>query len=64
MDHKLLDILVCPVCKGRLQFNADKTGLICRAEKLVYPVKDGIPIMLESEASLLNETPSSASSHA
>ncbi len=56
MDHKLLDILVCPVCKGRLQFNAEKTGLICRAEKLIYPIEDGIPLMLESKAQPLNET--------
>lgn len=50
MDHKLLDILVCPICKGRLQLNADKTGLVCRADKLVFPIDDGIPIMLESQA--------------
>lgn len=50
MDHKLLDILVCPLCKGRLQMNVDKTGLICRADKLVFPVHDGIAVMLESEA--------------
>ncbi len=53
MDHKLLDILVCPICKGRLQMNADKTGLVCRADKLVFPIHDGIPVMLESEASPL-----------
>ncbi|MCD8494304.1 MAG: Trm112 family protein [Burkholderiaceae bacterium] len=50
MDHKLLDILVCPICKGRLQINADKSGLICRADNLVFPIDDGIPIMLESQA--------------
>ena len=50
MDHKLLDILVCPICKGRLQLDADKTGLICRADKLTYPIEDGIPLMLESKA--------------
>lgn len=50
MDHKLLDILVCPVCKGRLQINADKTGLVCRADKLVFPIDDGIPVMLQSQA--------------
>lgn len=50
MDHKLLDILVCPVCKGRLQMNAEKTGLICRADKLEFPIDDGIPIMLASQA--------------
>ena len=50
MDHKLLDILVCPICKGRLQLTADRQGLICRADKLVFPIEDGIPIMLESRA--------------
>lgn len=55
MDHKLLDILVCPICKGRLQFNADKTGLICRADKLIYPIEDGIPLMLETKAHPLLE---------
>jgi len=57
MDHKLLDILVCPICKGRLQMNADKSGLVCRADKLVFPIEDGIPVMLESEAKPLeNDT--------
>ena len=55
MDHKLLDILVCPICKGRLQFNAGKNGLICRAEKLIYPIEDGIPLMLESQAQPFSE---------
>ncbi|UOD49245.1 Trm112 family protein [Orrella daihaiensis] len=54
MDHKLLDILVCPVCKGRLQMNADKSGLICRADKLEYPIDDGIPIMLQAQAKRLD----------
>jgi uncharacterized protein YbaR (Trm112 family) len=61
MDHKLLDILVCPVCKGRLQINATKTGLVCRADKLVFPIEDGIPIMLQSQSKPLDsETASSA----
>lgn len=50
MDHKLLDILVCPICKGRLQINHEKTGLICRADHLIFPIEDGIPVMLESQA--------------
>jgi len=50
MDHKLLDILVCPVCKGRLQLNAEKTGLICRADGMLYPIEDGIPMMLVESA--------------
>ena len=60
MDHKLLDILVCPICKGRLQLNADKTGLVCRADKLVFPIDDGIPVMLESQAKPLTQDVSMA----
>ncbi len=56
METRLLDILVCPVCKGRLQVNADKTELICRADRLAFPVRDGIPVMLEPEARVLTES--------
>jgi uncharacterized protein YbaR (Trm112 family) len=49
-DDRLLGILVCPRCKGALQFDSPETGLICRACCLAYPVRDGIPIMLEAEA--------------
>jgi len=44
------------VCKGRLQVNADKTELICRADRLAFPVRDGIPVMLEPEARVLTES--------
>lgn len=50
MDHHLLDILVCPICKGRLQLNTERDALICRADKLAFPIEDGIPVMLESRA--------------
>lgn len=50
MNRKLLDILVCPVCKGRLQHQGDADELVCRACRLAYPVRDGIPVMLEDEA--------------
>ena len=50
MDSKLLDILACPVCKGPLTWHPDAQQLVCRAERLAYPVRDGIPVMLESEA--------------
>ena len=56
METRLLDILVCPVCKGRLQVNADKTELICRADRLAFPGRDGIPVMLEPEARVLTES--------
>jgi len=55
MDSKLLDILVCPICKGPLVLNKEKTELICRPDRLGYPVRDGIPVMLEEEARELSE---------
>ena len=50
MDTRLLDILVCPVTKAPLVWDADKQELLCRASRLAYPVRDGIPIMLVDEA--------------
>ncbi len=53
MDKKLLDILACPVCKGPLIYQKEKNELICKADRLAYPVKDDIPVMLEEEARLI-----------
>ena len=50
MNPKLLDILVCPICKGPLAYNKSKLELICKPDRLAYPIKDGIPVMLEDEA--------------
>ncbi|WP_440215824.1 Trm112 family protein [Chromobacterium piscinae] len=50
MDAKFLEILVCPLCKGPLVFDKSKEELICKGDRLVFPIKDGIPMMLESEA--------------
>ena len=50
MDKKLLDILVCPVCKGPLIYDKEKKELICKADRLAYPIRDDIPVMLEDEA--------------
>ncbi len=50
MDKKLLDILACPVCKGPLDYIKDKDELLCKADRLAYPIRDGIPVMLEEEA--------------
>ncbi len=50
MDAKLLDILVCPICKGPLLYAKSRQELICKADRLAYPVKDGIPVMLEDDA--------------
>ncbi len=54
MDSKLLDILACPVCKGPLVLARDSRELVCRADRLAYPVRDGIPVMLEEEARRMN----------
>ena len=53
MDPKLLDILVCPVSKAPLEWNKDSNELVCRTSGLAYPIRDGIPVMLESEARTL-----------
>ncbi len=50
MDAKLLDILVCPICKGPLLYFKSRPELICKADRLAYPIKDGIPVMLEDDA--------------
>jgi uncharacterized protein YbaR (Trm112 family) len=50
VDPRLLEILVCPLCKGKLAYRKDANELICRADRLAYPVKDAIPVMLEDEA--------------
>lgn len=50
MDAKLLEILVCPLCKGPLLYKKPEQELICKPCRLAYPVRDGIPVMLEGEA--------------
>ena len=50
MDARLLDILVCPICKGPLVFRKPRAELICRPDRLAFPIRDDIPIMLEEEA--------------
>jgi uncharacterized protein len=54
IDPKLLEILVCPLTKSRLEYDATKQELISRAAKLAYPIRDGIPIMLPEEARKLD----------
>ena len=49
-DPKMLELLVCPVSKGRLTYDRDRNELVSEKARLAYPIKDGIPIMLESEA--------------
>jgi uncharacterized protein len=54
MDARLLEILVCPICKGPLVYRKAKGELICRADRLAFPIRDDIPIMLEDEARKLD----------
>jgi len=53
-DKELLNILVCPKCKGELELTSEEDGLICNACKLKYPIQDEIPIMLIDQAESLN----------
>lgn len=50
MDKKLLDILACPICKGKLTFDSANAELICAVDRLAFPVRDDIPVMLVEEA--------------
>lgn len=54
MDKKLLEILVCPLCKSDLIYKKDEQELICKADRLAFPIRDEIPVMLESEARKLS----------
>ena len=56
MDTKLLELIVCPVTKGPLEYNREKQELVSRSARLAYPVRDGIPILLETEARTLTDT--------
>ncbi|MEI8326533.1 MAG: Trm112 family protein [Betaproteobacteria bacterium] len=55
MDSKLLELLVCPVTKGALKYDKDKQELVSRSARLAYPVRDGIPVLLENEARVLSD---------
>jgi uncharacterized protein YbaR (Trm112 family) len=50
VDAHLLEIIACPVCKGPLQFRRDVQLLVCRMDRLAYPIRDALPVMLEEEA--------------
>ena len=54
VDPRLLEILVCPLCKGPLLHRKDVHELVCRADRLGFPIRDGIPVMLEEEARKLD----------
>ena len=55
MDTKLLELRVCPVTKGSLEFNRERQELVSRSARLAYPVRDGIPVLLENEARTLTD---------
>ena len=55
MDTKLLELLVCPVTKGPLDYDREKQELVSRSARLAYPIRDGLPVMLESEARTLSD---------
>ena len=55
MDPKLLELLVCPVTKGRLDYDRDRGELVSRSARLAYPIRDGIPILLEEQARALSD---------
>ena len=50
MEDHLLDILACPICKGPLKFDRPASMLVCRAERLAFPIRDGVPMMFEEDA--------------
>ena len=50
MDARLLEILACPVCKGPLKHQREEKVLVCRVDRLAYPIRDDVPVMLEEEA--------------
>ena len=50
LDKKLLEILACPICKGELRYDKRAKELVCAADKLAFPVRDGVPVMLTAEA--------------
>lgn len=53
MDHRLLEIIACPVCNGKLYYSQDKQELICKIDNLAFPLRDDIPVLLETEARVL-----------
>ncbi|MHB1567080.1 MAG: Trm112 family protein [Acidiferrobacter sp.] len=55
MDKRLLEILVCPLCKGPLRYQREAGELLCKADRLAYPIRDDIPVMLEDEARVMTD---------
>lgn len=55
MDKRLLELLVCPVTKGPLEYDREQQELISRSARLAYPIRDGVPVMLEAQARVLSQ---------
>lgn len=55
LNHKILDVIACPVCKGKLAYDKDNQELICKFHKVAFPIEDGVPIMLVSRARPINQ---------
>lgn len=55
MDKQLLSMLVCPLCKGKLKYEAEAAELLCTFDGLAFPIRDGVPVMLEGEARRMSE---------
>jgi uncharacterized protein YbaR (Trm112 family) len=55
MDKQLISMLVCPLCKGKLKFDREAAELLCTFDGLAYPIRDGVPVMLEGEARKMSE---------
>ena len=64
MDQRLLELLVCPLCKGPLEHQRTAPELICNADRLAFPIRDGIAVMLEGEARSLDATPAATAPEA
>lgn len=60
MESRLLEILVCPLCKSTLRHDQQRQELICHADRLAFPIRDGVPLMLEGEARRLETEPAAA----
>ena len=56
LNHDILNIIACPICKGKLDYDKNHRGLICKFDKLEFPIKDGVPIMLEKDAKPFSES--------
>jgi uncharacterized protein YbaR (Trm112 family) len=63
MDTRLIELLVCPICKGPLTHEREARELVCPADRLAFPIRDGIAVMLESQARSLDEQPPGAAPH-